>query len=646
MTPTSSTAALQNLLASGSPPTARAGWRALLPVVLLLAAARPGFGQAGLPSGGQPVVKPESLLTTPVGGLERTGAAARVVPVSGQPFSRALRVTLRTSAAESNATQLTLPTIAPVERGDTLLASFYLRGTSAKRGEPAQVMFLFERSQSPWTKSATQGATTSRNPNRWKRVLVPFTAAESYRPGEAMVSLRFAFGPQTVLVGGLSVVSYGRQRTLDELVALAAEASPLGAVRVAVNLKDTKQTLLGFGGNFCQPRYGSTEPMDPVGEYNLKNLRVVHARIGLPLNWWTPERGVYRDEGQARAAMLQMQAMARRGIPITLSIWEGPLWMLGGEREQSGRTLPPERYADCIEAVAQFLVTARDKYGAEADTFSFNEPDYGVNFRFTPRQMADFIRQAGPRFAALKLKTKFLVGDTANGTNFVDYARPLLEDPGLTPYLGPLAFHSWDALGTPDERYAAIAALGRRYRKPVWCLEAGHDAQLWQQPNPWASWENGLRTALAYEKTLRLSGAALMDYWTYQNNYPLVSQDGKRPYPVFHVIRQMELALPPGARIAAAASESDDLRALASAGPGRGRFSVLLVNPSGAGTVTLTGLPPRAAVTVTQSTAARQRSPVAAPSRVDAKGRLVVPVPSRSVVTVVGGPAGASAADR
>jgi Na+-translocating ferredoxin:NAD+ oxidoreductase RnfC subunit len=70
------------------------------------------------------------------------------------------------------------------------------------------------------------------------------------------------------------------------LIALAAEKNPLGKVSATLHLNQTRQTMRGFGGNFAQPRYGATEPLDPVGEYNLKNLRVVHARIGIPLNHW------------------------------------------------------------------------------------------------------------------------------------------------------------------------------------------------------------------------------------------------------------------------------------------------------------------------------------------------------------------------
>ncbi|HEX8237361.1 MAG TPA: hypothetical protein VF600_15480 [Abditibacteriaceae bacterium] len=618
-------------------------------LLLLASLGRGAQAQGDLLPGGKSILLPDALLTTPVGGLERTKTTTQIVPATGQGFNRALRVVVGTSAAETNATQLTIGNAEPIEKGDALLASFAVRGTTTMGNKPAQTEFMFEKATDPWTKSVTQGVVT-RTGNAWKRVLIPFTAVDNYGPGEAMVSLRLAFGPQTLEIGDLTVVNYAKTRTAGELVALAAENNPLGKVNVAVQLNQTRQTMRGLGGNFAQPRYGATTPMDPVGQYNLENLRVVHARVGIPLNHWTPQQGVYKDEAQAQAALLQMQMMARRKIPITGSVWEGPLWMMGGTAEQSGRTLPRERYDDCIEAIAQFLVTARDKYGATVDYFSFNEPDYGINFKFTPAQMADFIRLAGPRFAALGLKTKFLTADTANGSNFVAYARPLLEDKTIAPYLGPLAFHSWDVLGAQEEKYTGIAALGRQYNKPVWCTEAGHDAQLWQAQNPWQSWENALRTALAYERTLRLSGAEQMDYWTYQDNYPLVSRDGKTPYPVWHVMRQMEAALRPGSKIATAITNHDELKVLPTAGPRPGQFSLLLVNSSGPGEVTLSGLPRGATLSMVASTSASSTAETPQQTRpknlrTDNQGRVTITVPTRSVVTLLSGnPANTSTA--
>jgi hypothetical protein len=241
--------------------------------------------------------------------------------------------------------------------------------------------------------------------------------------------------------------------------------------------------------------------------------------------------------------------------------------------------------------------------------------------------MAAFVKQAGAVFAQRGLKTRFVVADTANGTNFADYARPLLEDREIAQYLGPLAFHSWDALTASDAAYQAIAELGRKHRKPVWCLEAGHDAQLWQARDPWASWENALRTALAYERTLRLTEAQLMSYWTYQNNYPLVSSDGKTPFPVHGVIKQMEGVFAKGARVALVDVGPSELRAL-----GTTAGSVLLVNPVGPGRVRLSGLP--AGRTVQVSTSTSERQGVATSGRTDARGVLEISMPARSVVTV------------
>lgn len=513
-----------------------------------------------------------------------------------------------------------------------MLASFWLRGRSADGRSPGVVEFLFERSTDPWTKSVFQTVAAPTD-GGWKRAIVAFEAAESYAPSEAMASIRFAQQPQTVEVADLVVLDYGSSTTVEKLQAFAAEAHPLGRVSVALDRTKRLQTMRGLGGNFCQPRYGSTEPMDAVGRYVLDHLRVAHARIGLPLNHWTPVEGSFQDDAQAKATFLALQEMKRRGIPSMVSVWEGPQWMLGGRAEQSGRTLRPEMVPRCIEAIAQYLVVARDRYGVEVPFFSFNEPDYGVNFKFTPHQMVDFIRAAGKRFKELGLKTKFIVADTANGANLHDYAKPILEEASIAEFLGPIGFHSWDGLGAPEAAYRKIAELGRRHNKEVWCLEAGWDAQLWQQRNPWGSWTNALQLARVYVRTVRLTGATLMDYWTYQDNYPLVDQQGSRPYPSFAVIRQLEGVLAPGSSVVSCSSPNEELQALATVGPAANRLGIVLANSAGKGVVNLSGLPPRVDVTVETSDSAGQRRSTKA--RTDSAGRLSIAMPARSVVTAV-----------
>lgn len=580
------------------------------------------------------VVGPNALFEQSVGGLENTSGAAKMVAATNSMFAQALRVHIGTRAAETNSTQLTIPNATLVRKGDAILAHFWLRGATTS-GKPGQIEFLFEKSTNPWTKSISQGASTAKNANVWKQHWIAFKSSETYSPGQAMVSLRFAFEPQTIEIGGLEVTNYGTSRTIDQLVELATSKRTLGTVDVRLDLKNTHQTMLGFGGDFCQPRYGSTEPMDVVGEYVLSHLKVVHARIGLPLEKWTPSQGVFNNDAQAKASLLCLQEMAKRKIPTVVSVWEGPTWMLPGNLGDGGRELPVSKYDACIDAIGKYLVTARDRYQAPVEYFSFNEADYGVNFKFSAPQIANFIRRAGPKWAALGLKTKFLVGDCGNGTNLAEYARVLLEDKSITAYLGPISLHCWDVLGANEETYRGIAKVAKQYGKPVWCLEAGHDAGLWQAENPWPTWENALRTAMAYERTLRLTGASLMDYWTYQDNYSLVDPKTVKPYPVFHVLHQMEQVFGAGTKVVQAQFEHDELQVLGTVNEKSGSFAVLLVNPAGGGTVHLSGLPAKAHYRVIQSDKLAQEQEIA--SGITAEDGIVkVALPARSVITILG----------
>jgi O-glycosyl hydrolase len=601
--------------------------------VLLVVALSGSIALAQVPSGGTSVIPANSLLTTPVGGLANTNATAEVIGVTGMPFAQALRVTIRTTSPDTNATQLTILSNASIATNDVMLATFYVRG-QATGNTPAQTQFLFEQSSSPWSKSVIQSASSKRNSTVWRLVSVPFKSIGNYTPGQVMSSLRFAFGPQTVEIGGLSVVNYRNTRTVNELQDFILANNPLGSIAVAVDFNSLKQTMIGLGGNFCQPRYGFTTPMDTVGNTVLKNLNVTHARIGIPLEKWMPTAGgAYQNNNQAKASFEALQILAKRKIPIVASVWEGPTWMMGGTPEQSGKVLPPTQYTNCIEGIAQYLKKAKDEYGVSVPYFSFNEPDYGVNFLFSSTQMRDFIRQAGARFTALGLTTKFIVGDTANGSTCYDYSLPILQDSTLTSYLGPIGFHCWDAMSASEDSYKKIALLGATYGKPIWCLEAGHDSGLWQQSNPWASWDNALRTAIAYEKTIRFTGASVMDYWTYQDNYPLTTSSGT-PYPVFSVMRQMQDVFKPNAKIALTDSQDGDLQAIASRGRG-GEFAVLLINSIGSGNVKLTGLPANATVIISVSDKNAQRVVVEKRFATDSKGNLTVKAPAQSIITIV-----------
>lgn len=596
--------------------------------------------RAEVPEGGQLIfpmdaARPDQISGTAGADVSNTIGKAELVRGAAAPRGPVLRVAVRQRTTETNAVQLTIQNAVPVGAGDVMLAEFFVRGQSSDRRSPARGEFLFEQSTSPWTKSHSQAFEALPDPARWRRVVIPFNSIADYAPGAAMVSLRFALQLQSIEIAGLRILNYRQTQSIESLTAWALRSRPLGNPVVAVDWSRTRQVMTGFGGNFCQPRYGETRPMDPVGQFLLNRLQVVNARIGLPMNFWNPSPGVFREDAQAKAALEAMQLFAKREIPLVVSVWTLPEH-LGGKGEEAGREVPVEQWDNLIDSIGRFLRLAKDKYGAEAEYFSFNEPDLGINVRFSSEAMGRFIKRAVPAWQRMGLRTRFLTADTANGSALVGYARPLLEDPELKPLLGPIAFHNWDALSASDDAYRGIAELAQTHGKPVWCLEAGHDAQLWQRPNPWPTWRNAHRTALAYERTIRLTRASLMSYWTYQNNYPLVSADGRTPFPVFHAIQLMEYVFGAGTTVVEPRSPSPDLRVLGSRDRRSGTWAMLAINTAGAGRVRWTNLPKQTVVTVHTLGPDSKSRPTSVSSRVDAKGELSVAIPSEGIVVVQG----------
>ena len=202
-----------------------------------------------------------------------------------------------------------------------------LRGATVAGG-PAGAIVIFERNRAPWTKSVMRTISAAREAARWRQVVIPFLATESYAANEAMLSLRLALEPQTIELGGVRLVNLGQGKDAEALRELDAQLNPLGEAHVTIDARDERQTLQAFGGNFCQGRYGHREMLDAVGQHALATLSVGHARVGIPFDTWSPARGVYRDEGPAHGVLLLVQELTRRRIPITASIWTAPEWMV------------------------------------------------------------------------------------------------------------------------------------------------------------------------------------------------------------------------------------------------------------------------------------------------------------------------------
>ena len=61
---------------------------------------------------------------------------------------------------------------------------------------------------------------------------------------------------------------------------------------------------------------------------------------------------------------------------LTLSIWEVPDWM--SEQQDGKKIIPEAKWDATINALASFLVRARDEFKAPIGTMSFNEADWAL----------------------------------------------------------------------------------------------------------------------------------------------------------------------------------------------------------------------------------------------------------------------------
>ena len=75
------------------------------------------------------------------------------VPVTGQPFTEAMRLAIKEPSTHEWAVQLQAPTAIPVTNGEAILATFYARAEQPQEGSVGETEFLFELGRSPYSKS-------------------------------------------------------------------------------------------------------------------------------------------------------------------------------------------------------------------------------------------------------------------------------------------------------------------------------------------------------------------------------------------------------------------------------------------------------------------------------------------------------------
>lgn len=148
-----------------------------------------------------------------------SGAADRIdarwLPVEGEPFNEMLQAKVTEQSKNSWDVQLRAGNASTIEKGDVLLATIHFRTewVADESGE-GLTEIVFELASDPWTKSVTYPTRAGSN---WKKIHVPFVAAENYPAGAAQMTLRMGYANQTVQIAGVSLENFGKDLALADL---------------------------------------------------------------------------------------------------------------------------------------------------------------------------------------------------------------------------------------------------------------------------------------------------------------------------------------------------------------------------------------------------------------------------------------------
>jgi hypothetical protein len=110
-----------------------------------------------------------------------------------------------------------------------------------------------------------------------------------------------------------------------------------------------------------------------------------------------------------------------------------------------------------------------------------------------------------------------------------------------------------------NSEYERVAALGKAINKPVWCTELGHDGSAHKIAGVFQTWDYGFRFAKISSRVMKYTQAEVTMYWTWQNDYPIMSTDLKTLYPSYYATRHFTNYLNTGTQIVNSVSSDPEI---------------------------------------------------------------------------------------
>ena len=404
---------------------------------------------------------------------------------------------------------------------------------------------------------------------------------------------------------------------------------------IALDLSKPGSRFVGFGGNF---RIQNSKKDPEVIDYCLKNMRVAMGRVEFP--WASWDKGGKDDPHVVESARMAARLKAI-GMPLVVSCWFPPQWALapGHKRGRGGVAalrLDPAKQDSIYESMISYLHFLKNDYGVEAEYFSFNESDIGIDVLHTPQEHCDFIKSFGAALARHHLPTKMLLGDNSDATT-IDFIQPALKDKDAHKYIGAVSFHSWR--GCDDETLRRWHDAAQSINVPLIVGEGSTDAAAWRYPaifkeSTFALYEINLymRLCAICQPLSILQWQLTADYSLLQGNGILGDEGPLRPTQRFHNLRQLAMT-PADAFSIPLAVDKENVNTAAFYNKAQGKGALHVVNNGAACKAEISGLPASAGHAVVFVTNANQNAEEQSVNV--SQGIATIDMPAESFVTIL-----------
>jgi hypothetical protein len=379
-------------------------------------------------------------------------------------------------------------------------------------------------------------------------------------------------------------------------------------VEIVLDARLPGRKFAGFGGNF---RLQNPDADPQVISYCLDHMRVAWGRVEMPLSLWQPDENTDPVEAanagklheHVRQSMLMAQKLAKRGIPIIISVWSAPGWAIIGEERDAyrfrhlgiyGYPLNPQKLDEIYRSIGDYLVYLKQNYGVEPALFSFNESDLGINVRQTGEEHAELIKGLGAHFASRGIITKLLLGDNSDATTF-DFILPAMNDPETYPYIGAVSFHSWR--GCDDATLHKWAGAANKLNLPLIVAEGSTDAAAYRYPEIFYEQTFALYEINLYMRLCSVCQPLSILQWQLTSDYSVLKGMGiygtegpLEPTRRFWNLKQLA-STPVDAFALPVSVTKEEVNCTAFGNTARGEYAIHLVNNGAARKATIKGIP-------------------------------------------------------